>query len=891
MFSKKRKYETIKEELLDELIATIHPSSTKTTDSIQVFSAINTYLSNQPASSELSLYIFQSLSHLLVKRFDLDSFCKNSPNINNSKLIELYLTTKNKLVEASKKVETHKNDYTPLKLVQKYIIQPCNTLNNSITTPKLHIQNGGLSFKTLFYYKIFSVVKDKNAYNEFLKVLNLYNQQLIDANTLILHSESFLKDQTYLIDIIKLLVGHSYFYKKSKDPGPSYKNLKHTHTKSFTRKYTADSCMVLNEKWLSHPTWASERSEFIYHKKNTFEEELYHIEEERHQITIDIETNLSLINQLKPISLMLEKMSEADKDNLTLPFRLGGDSIALPRRALKKVYDARRSIEVLEALHTHPSIAVPVVIKRLEQKDKEWRKLREDLKSTWRERESKIFYKSLDHRSATIKSQDRRYHFSKFFINELLATSIESKKFPFTYNLLKFDFSNLTIISDLLKLLYICLDKYSYQSSQFFKQKYEKILNTIFTALCGLDTSLIFTQNPSKLHKDSSLHTLSENSCSDKLKTNTNISVNNIQSMNLVDCKHEKNCMTLTVKKPLRELSKYNWPTFSQNSNMQPTKLFWDGLDSSDFTIPKKGFFCDSNIYTFIRIIVLIYTRFNEFFEFCSMKSLDTFPKYYPSTGNESQTIKDLGLEYFDDYNIFINLTKQFCLGRLSTANYEDLARYILGTKAYLAFSIDKLISSAIKNLIFLSNNTMSSSYIDLFSKYTKNTSNPLEFYDQYQYFLEASKIAKNDTLSYNFINVYYCNLSKHFYFDMIEPPKHQNTSECYKFKSWIDYLSLFISSDIKNFDEIENHISFRNRVFLKKNLQRINTEKMQIMSIRSSKMFLFSKGSYKLKFIDNSFDFFINHSQRLNVFKTNLSNRSKIKWNSYLNSKINRNI
>lgn len=38
---------------------------------------------------------------------------------------------------------------------------------------------------------------------------------------------------------------------------------------------------VLNDKWVSHPTWASEEAGFVSHKKNQFEEALHKCEEER----------------------------------------------------------------------------------------------------------------------------------------------------------------------------------------------------------------------------------------------------------------------------------------------------------------------------------------------------------------------------------------------------------------------------------------------------------------------------------------------------------------------------------------------------------------------------------------------------------------------------------
>jgi paired amphipathic helix protein Sin3a len=41
---------------------------------------------------------------------------------------------------------------------------------------------------------------------------------------------------------------------------------------------------------------------------------------------------------------------------------------------IKKIYDNERGLEVIEALHNNPAIAVPVVLKRLKQKDEEWKR-------------------------------------------------------------------------------------------------------------------------------------------------------------------------------------------------------------------------------------------------------------------------------------------------------------------------------------------------------------------------------------------------------------------------------------------------------------------------------------------------------------------------------------
>lgn len=44
------------------------------------------------------------------------------------------------------------------------------------------------------------------------------------------------------------------------------------------------------------------------------------------------------------------------------------------KQILKKIYDDERGREVIECLHEHPYLTIPVVLKRLKQKDEEWRR-------------------------------------------------------------------------------------------------------------------------------------------------------------------------------------------------------------------------------------------------------------------------------------------------------------------------------------------------------------------------------------------------------------------------------------------------------------------------------------------------------------------------------------
>lgn len=130
---------------------------------------------------------------------------------------------------------------------------------------------------------------------------------------------------------------------------------------------------VLNDEWASHPTWASEDSGFVAHRKNQYEDVLHRIEEERHDYDFNIEANLRTIQLLEPIAQKIAIMSPEEKANFKLGAGLDGQSKTIYKRVIKKIYDKDRGNEVIDQLHSNPCVVVPIVLKRLKQKDEEWK--------------------------------------------------------------------------------------------------------------------------------------------------------------------------------------------------------------------------------------------------------------------------------------------------------------------------------------------------------------------------------------------------------------------------------------------------------------------------------------------------------------------------------------
>jgi histone deacetylase complex regulatory component SIN3 len=129
---------------------------------------------------------------------------------------------------------------------------------------------------------------------------------------------------------------------------------------------------VLNDDWASHPTWASEDSGFVAHRKNQYEEGLHRIEEERHDYDFNIEANAKVIQLLEPIGQSLLSMDPMERESFRMPLGLGGQSQAIYKRVLKKIY-SDKGPEVAADLFRDPGAVLPIVLARLKQKDEEWR--------------------------------------------------------------------------------------------------------------------------------------------------------------------------------------------------------------------------------------------------------------------------------------------------------------------------------------------------------------------------------------------------------------------------------------------------------------------------------------------------------------------------------------
>jgi paired amphipathic helix protein Sin3a len=240
-----------------------------------------------------------------------------------------------------------------------------------------------------FFEKVKKHISNRTAMTEFLKLLNLWTQDLITKEVLIFKANQFMGGNPELLAGLKALLRQDSVDEAVENrPEPPTGRVSLSNCRGFGPSYRLlpkrerlkpcsgrdELCQsVLNDEWASHPTWASEDSGFVAHRKNVYEESLHRIEEERHDYDFFIEANQKCIQLLEPIAQQMLSLPSLDRPNFKMPAGLGGQSTSIYKRVLKKIYGPEKGCEVANDMFKHPFTVVPVVMARLKQKDEEWR--------------------------------------------------------------------------------------------------------------------------------------------------------------------------------------------------------------------------------------------------------------------------------------------------------------------------------------------------------------------------------------------------------------------------------------------------------------------------------------------------------------------------------------
>ncbi|KAI9698496.1 MAG: Transcriptional regulatory protein sin3 [Candelina mexicana] len=365
-----------------------------------------------------------------------------------------------------------------------------------------------------FFDRAKKFISNKQTFNEFLKLCNLFTQDLINKNVLVHKASSFIGGSADLMTWFKNFVGYEgkdeviennakvlsgrVTLSNCRGLGPSYRLLPKRERMKVCSGRDEMCHQVLNDEWASHPTWASEDSGFQAHRKNMFEEGLHRIEEERHDYDFNIEATLRTIQLLEPIAQQISLMNDEERKAFKLSPGIGGQSETIYKRVIKKIYDRERGQRVIDDLFEHPCAVVPVILFRMKQKAEEWKGSQREWEKVWREQTQKMFFKSLDHQGLSAKQHDRKQFMSKTLMVEIQTKYEEQKrqrivrwnvvpKYQFQYS-----FDDIDVIHDACHLLLTFIELST--SNVLERQKLEIFFKEFVPLFFGLDSDKFVRQ-------------------------------------------------------------------------------------------------------------------------------------------------------------------------------------------------------------------------------------------------------------------------------------------------------------------------------------------------------------------------------------------------------------
>ncbi|KAI3954048.1 hypothetical protein MKW98_017872 [Papaver atlanticum] len=194
---------------------------------------------------------------------------------------------------------------------------------------------------------------------------------------------------------------------------PSYRLLPKNYPIPSASQRSELGAQVLNDFWVS-VTSGSEDYSFKHMRKNQYEESLFRCEDDRFELDM-------LLESVNAATRRVEELLDKINDNTIKPespIRIEDHFTALNLRCIERLY-GDHGLDVMDVLRKNASLALPVILSRLKQKQEEWSRCRSDFNKVWAEIYSKNYHKSLDHRSFYFKQQDTKSLSTKALIAEI----------------------------------------------------------------------------------------------------------------------------------------------------------------------------------------------------------------------------------------------------------------------------------------------------------------------------------------------------------------------------------------------------------------------------------------------------------------------------------------
>ena len=346
---------------------------------------------------------------------------------------------------------------------QQFLPDP--TLGISSTIASRNTKSTASPEESAFFQRVQSVVGSEQVYSEFLRVLNLYNQGVIKKEVLVDRVSHFISKSPDLFQWFCSFVDFKPPKKqvisayKSSDANiwkveGSYRLVPRSERKPCSGRDDLSNS-VLNDLWVSHPTWKNES--FSICPKSIHEELLHKAEDERFELDMKLLTNQVAVKMLKSALDEIKDLSEVQIKRFV--FKQEDLPTTLYKKAIKLIYEEPKHEEMSANVLKMPSVAIPVILYRLEYKYEELTRFKQQNDRYWRDTFATNFWKSLDHQgnqSNNFKNNDKKIVNPKYIIQEARENhaskhrQLQNTNIPLLQEELILEFQDLEVLKILL---------------------------------------------------------------------------------------------------------------------------------------------------------------------------------------------------------------------------------------------------------------------------------------------------------------------------------------------------------------------------------------------------------------------------------------------------------
>ncbi|KAK5937991.1 Transcriptional regulatory protein sin3 [Knufia obscura] len=604
-----------------------------------------------------------------------------------------------------------------------------------------------------FFDRAKKQIANRASYAEFLKLINLFTQDIIDKYTLADRVQSFIGSNPDLMAYFRGILGveeHDEIVEARIRPdvgrvnlahcrafGPSYRHLPKRDQNKSCKGRDGMCFEVLNDVWASHPTWASEDSGFVAHRKNQHEEALHRIEEERHDYDSHIEICHRTTQLMMPLVERIQNMPLQERASFRVERGLGGASEAIPKRVILKIYGREVGNRVLEDMYARPAQVMPIVLERLKQKLEEWKQVQREWEKVWRDQINKQFYKSLDHQGIAQKTADKKNFQPKALVGDIQAKyeeqkqargkGLRSKKYQLEYSLTDTD-----ILMDTTQLILAGVEADKTEAMPAVqKTKYKSWLQDFVVKFFGLDRDSFIDRVDAAVHavlnspEDRDSEVDSDVPVPDSRKTKP---TNKLTSSLLRDALRARN----GKEDSLAPTSKESTPVpeaMSVTSGEQDTSAPEDTTQPENWIRVKQteapskepsmnepyphdtyNLYANNNLYCFFRLFEMLYSRLSAIKQ--NEQSVEEAVRRFKGDGMARKPaialrmVEKSPLDYFKSidgdrtyYEQVLEMCCEVVALRVEKEHLEDTLRRYYNKSGWQLYAVDKLVTQILRTL------------------------------------------------------------------------------------------------------------------------------------------------------------------------------------------------